>query len=855
MAKKGEINTTLRLQGEKEYSQGMKNAAFNVKELDSQLKKARAEFEKNGDAQKYNAEQVEILKQKIEEQTRAAKAAEDAIKLLTENGIDKNDARVKNWQITQNNATATLYKFQAELKKAEAALEASTDEVQAQALAMKSGETSAEGYADKLDRIDKNITFSTTLEKLKLVKETVSAILSGVIEIGKGIWNYESQAAQWATEINKEAAEAGLDPAVYQSYKYAAQMLGMSIEDYADMAKELEASMMSTDETVAEAFNELGVAYRNEDGTLRSAMEVLAEVANALGSVNTQTASNVLASRLLGSEYKKLNPLINAGGDAWKYYIKEGKDIGTVSKAAFDALLELDKSRVKLSTQFQTIKTEAAGQLAPGFTAITDGLSGLLTQFDEFLESEKGQKAVEKINGFLTTIGDTIGNIDVGTAVDNFFKKFESVDLGNAIDKVSTALSSFTDGLSWIVENGDSIISWTEKIATAYGAIKVSSEVIQFMNLLKSGAGTGGMGQSGSGSTGTGGGVIAGIGRTGLGIAGILGIRQNADTISNAGTGLLEKIGVNVDEIEKGIENAIGTTAYRSVLNALSKITGAKSAYQEIEQFDEEYYKKLKEREEKYLPENKKPDTSQINWSGEVATIELDGSGRLGLFKPYTVTSKTKTEEYIAALEKAKEEEARAKAEQEAALKRLVEETGGSTGEIIVNGASAIAFGESPETESLTVPQGAFTKAVEEQLAESAVLSKEMEAAVTASVDDYIANLLKEIEANTKAVEEAKEAALVEPLSNLDSAIEAAGSAGANAAAAYAAGIESQLFRVTSATARLIAASQPSGRFQNAPYLTGASYVGGNVYIDGQLAGNVLAPTMNENLGIFASGR
>lgn len=814
MANKGEIGTKLVLQGEKEYSKGMQAAYLSVKTLDSGLKKARAEFKKTGDAQKYNAEQTEILKKKIEEQAKAAEAAEDAIKLLTENGFDKNDARVKKWQIAYNNATAATYKFQAELKKVESALEASTDEVQAQAVAMKSGETSAEGYAEKLDRIDKNITFSTTLEKLKLVKETVSAILTGVIEIGKGIWNYESQAAQWATEINKEAAEAGLDPAVYQSYKYAAQMLGMSIEDYADMAKELEASMMSTDESVAEAFNELGVAYRNEDGTLRSAMEVLAEVADALGSVNTQTASNVLASRLLGSEYKKLNPLINAGGDAWKHYIKEGKDIGTVSEAAFDALLKLNESRIKLSTQFQTIKTEAAGQLAPGFTAITDGLSGLLTQFDEFLESEKGQKVVEKINGFLTTIGDTIGNVDVGDAVDKFFKKFESVDLGNAIDKVSTALSSFTDGLSWIVENGETITKWIGGIAAAFGTIKVASDVLKFLDLLSKGSASGNTPTTGTGEASDTGGTVT------------IPTMGGKPTAPTAGGGSGNPAGGENKSAFETIASAATTATAPVTVLPLDEVMKA------IEKGTEETYQKR----------------------SAVHAFEFDGETHSVSDKKLAELGQT-LEEYIAALEKAKEEEAKAKAEQEAALKRLVEETGGSKGEVIVNGASAIAFGESPETESVTVPKGAFTKTVEEQLAKSVVLSKEMEAAITASVDDYIANLLKEIEANTKAVEEAKESAIVEPLSNLDAAIEAAGSAGANAAAAYAAGIESQLFRVTSATARLIAASQPSGRLQNAPYLTGGAYVGGGVYIDGQLAGNILAPNMNENLGIFASGR
>ena len=59
-----DIKTRLVLQGEKEYSKGMKDAAANVKELDSRLKVVKSEFEKTGDAQKYAAEQAQILKEK-----------------------------------------------------------------------------------------------------------------------------------------------------------------------------------------------------------------------------------------------------------------------------------------------------------------------------------------------------------------------------------------------------------------------------------------------------------------------------------------------------------------------------------------------------------------------------------------------------------------------------------------------------------------------------------------------------------------------------------------------------------------------------------------------------------------------
>lgn len=806
-----DIKTRLVLQGEKEYSKGMKDAAANVKELDSRLKVVKSEFEKTGDAQKYAAEQAQILKEKIEQQQSAVKAAEDALNYLSQNGFDKNDSRMRSWRISLNNAKSELNRLESQLKKTETATEESTSAVQRQASNMSKAEESAQSYAEKLDSIDKGISFSNALTVLKTVKDTISEILTGVIEVGKGIWNYEMQAAQWATEINTKASEAGISPAVYQSYKYAAEMLGMSIDDYIEMSREIEKSLMSEDVEVAEAFNELGVATRNQDGTMRSAFEVLNEVAAAMSTVNTETRKNVLASKLLGEQYNKLNPLIIAGGDAWAHYVEEGKDIGTVSEAAFNALQELDQSRIRLSTKFETMKKEAAGQLAPGFTSITEGLTGLLGTFETFIESDKGQKAIEKINGFLTTIGESIGNIDVGNAVDKFFTKFESVDLGNAIDKVSSAVSSFTDGLSWIVENGETITKWLGGIATAFGGIKVASDVIKFLDLLNKG---GSLGSTPPTTT--------------------------VDSENKGGTVAVPTMG-GKPTAGGGSGNPAGGES-KSASETISSVTKMPSTY--VTGISLEWATEVIEK-----------GVEEINQKrGVVHAFELDGEKHSVSDEKLAELGQT-FEEYVAALEKAKEEEVKAKAEQEAMLRKLVEETGGSTGEVIVNGPSAIAFGDSSETESGTVPKGAFAKAVEEQLAESVVLSKEMEAAVSATVDDYIAQLLAEIEAKTGEIEEAKEETLIEPLSDLDAAVEAAGSAGANAAAAYAAGIESQLFRVTSATARLIAASQPSGRFQNAPYLTGGAYVGGNVYIDGQTAGYILTPTVNTQLGIQTFGR
>ena len=89
-----EIKTRFALEGEQKYKSTMKDAANAVKVLNSQQKLAKAQFQQTGDAEKYNAQQAEILKKKIEEQKKAVEAAEQAIKALTENGVAQNSRQM-----------------------------------------------------------------------------------------------------------------------------------------------------------------------------------------------------------------------------------------------------------------------------------------------------------------------------------------------------------------------------------------------------------------------------------------------------------------------------------------------------------------------------------------------------------------------------------------------------------------------------------------------------------------------------------------------------------------------------------------------------------------------------------------
>ena len=82
------INTEMRVDGIAEYKNAMSQARQSVKTLDDELKKSEAQYKATWDKETYMADKTRILQKQLQEQQRAAKAAENALKQMTAQGVD-----------------------------------------------------------------------------------------------------------------------------------------------------------------------------------------------------------------------------------------------------------------------------------------------------------------------------------------------------------------------------------------------------------------------------------------------------------------------------------------------------------------------------------------------------------------------------------------------------------------------------------------------------------------------------------------------------------------------------------------------------------------------------------------------
>lgn len=455
-----EIKTRFKLEGEQEFKRAMTDAANATKVLDSEMKLAQAQFKQTGDAEAYAAEQSRILREKIDEQKSAVHAAEAAMKALADNGVSKNDRTYQMWATRLNNAKTTLTDLETQLGKTEEGFEDVND---------------AAGSTDsKLDSIDKELRFQNTIKILEDVRDRFNQIIRGAARAGKAIWDMESDAGRWADDLATAASQAGVDVETYQSWQYASRFIDTSVDDIGKSVRKLEGDLGSTNEEVAKTFNQLGVATRNADGSVRDATAVFWDTVDALGRVEDATKRGIYAQTLLGSHYNNLNPLIEAGSKAYKDMAEEGRRVAVVDEEQVKKLGELNDSQEKMDAILTKTKETLLGEIAPAFQTITDGISTAAEAFNDFLASEEGRAAMAGLNEALQ------GVIESFLGEDNGKGTFQAI-----VEGATEAVNAFTAAMEWIKANADTVKAGLAAIAGVWATLNVAPGMLKAIHEIQ----------------------------------------------------------------------------------------------------------------------------------------------------------------------------------------------------------------------------------------------------------------------------------------------------------------------------------------------------------------------------------
>ena len=473
----GDIKTRFALEGESAFRSAMTNAANAIKVLNAEQKLAKASFQQTGDAEKYAAAQASILQQKITQQKAAVQAAQQAIKQLTDNGVNPASRQFQQWQTKLYNAQTALTNMETELQNVNGTMQQTTQ--------------AAEGTGNAIETIGKKVSFDAVISGIGKITDKMAAAANKAKELALEIANAMKDAASWADDLATTATVYGLSTDEVQRMRYTADILDTSFEAILKSRQKLVNAMQSD----SDVFGELGVQIREAsmggkygpvEGELRNWEDVFWDLGAALTNIE-QTKGfeyvNKQAQQLLGRNWEQLKPIFNsdwasadnylgrAFDSAREYYEAVMESWNTVSEEDVNKLTKYDDALQKLGNEFQTLQETVLAQLAPGFTDIANTVGDLVAQLNQYLQTDEGKEKLQALSD----------------AVSGLFNGLTDIDFGQVLETATGALDSLQSGLEWIKNNGNTVVGIIEGLAAAFGLLKVSEGVLTFMQLLASG--------------------------------------------------------------------------------------------------------------------------------------------------------------------------------------------------------------------------------------------------------------------------------------------------------------------------------------------------------------------------------
>jgi len=192
-----------------------------------------------------------------------------------------------------------------------------------------------------------------------------------------------------------------------------------------------------------DALEELGLEYRNLNGTLKTAEQLIPDVAEAFARMTDQTEKAELASKIFGQRGLSMLQMFKDGKDGLAAMTDEAEKFGLVisSKAGVNAA-EFNDSLTRLTGSFAGLKNKISEDIMPAFTSLANAMANFVAENR-------------------TQIVATLRNFGIETY--NMFKRF-ALGTAGLIDSMKPAIASIGNVLNDIIGTFNNMPKWLQGV-------------------------------------------------------------------------------------------------------------------------------------------------------------------------------------------------------------------------------------------------------------------------------------------------------------------------------------------------------------------------------------------------------
>ena len=441
------------------FTNGIRQGQQILKGLNAEMKATEAEFKATGNAeQKLNA-QTKTLNSQLNVQKGIADQARQALKAMTDQGIDPADAAYQKLYVQLMNA------------------EAGANEAQAALNALGQGTQQAAEGADKLsaglNSISKKMSLDQVITGIDKITSGLEGAAQKAIKLGEELFNSIMNSAKWADDTATQAQMYGIDIDRFQRMqKLVTNGMDTTVESMLTAQDKLTKGVGQGSDKVMETLEELGLAIASGKSDVTQLVtddnvELFWKAGEAIMQMNDAFDKEAAAQTLFGRSWKELIPLFSQYHSLEEYEAAlEGVQV--VSEEGVKNLAELNDSVSELKGNFDTLTAEALAALAPALTDAANALNGLLESILEYLKTDEGKQMLEDLGKAVSGLFDDLGKIDPEQVVKGFTDVFNTV----------------VGSVQWLSNHWEGVVTAMEDIVAGWALLKVTGGVLEVVKVV-----------------------------------------------------------------------------------------------------------------------------------------------------------------------------------------------------------------------------------------------------------------------------------------------------------------------------------------------------------------------------------
>ena len=441
------VNVKMGVSGVAKFKQDMNQAKQSVKTLDAQLALTEKQFKASGDAESYMTEKAALLQAKLEQQKSVVASAEKALEQMRANGVDRASTAYQSMY-------QQMLRAKGELLDTENAMEGVAD----------AGEDAANGVDEmntQMKRIGDGVSWQNVTDGLEKITSAMGNVISKAAAVGQAIINATLGAGSWADTLGETADKYEMSPEKLYRMQQVADFIDTDVD-----------TIISAQDKLAKNNAQKGTSYMGAmsfleiDPNGKSNIDLFWEAGEAIANLGENADKTYYAQQIFGKSWRELLPLFKAGREEYdKYYNEKTTWIGD---EAFENLTKLDDASQDLQNNWETMQNTFLGTLAGPMTQVFEVLTGVLQQFNEYLQSDEGKEALQQMGETITNLISDLANIKPEDAVNT---------LKDIVDKI-------TEGLKWISEHSSDVVTAVEAFIAVWAGLKVAEGVTIVLKLI-----------------------------------------------------------------------------------------------------------------------------------------------------------------------------------------------------------------------------------------------------------------------------------------------------------------------------------------------------------------------------------